>query len=105
MKKSKYMFNEDLSADDFHLKQAEIFRHEFAEELLRQSSSEDVFHDELKHIQKMVFRGKLNPQHKQILEEWRNTHPDRFDNFCNQMNEENRHKLLHFLHLDEDDDE
>ena len=49
----------------------------------------------------MALNGKLNPQHKQTLEEWREMYPDRFDNFCEQMNEDNRYKLLHFLHLDQ----
>ena len=52
----------------------------------------------------MAFLGKLNPQHKQVLEEWKEIYPDRFENFCHQMDEENRHKLYHFLHLDEEDD-
>ena len=51
----------------------------------------------------MALIGKLNPVHKQTLTEWREIHPERFDNFCDQMNDENRQKLLHFLHLDDDE--
>tara|TARA_A100000164_G_scaffold281932_1_gene254332 strand:- start:95 stop:412 length:318 start_codon:yes stop_codon:yes gene_type:complete len=101
MKKQKFMFNDDVSIDEYHQKQATIFRNEFEEELNRQNSIEEPFSDELKHIQKMALNGKLNPQHKQTLEEWREMYPDRFDNFCEQMNEANRYKLLHFLHLDQ----
>ena len=31
------------------------------------------------------------------------THPERFNNFCIQLNEENRQKLYHFLHLTHDE--
>ena len=51
----------------------------------------------------MALIGKLNPIHKQTLTEWRELHPERFDNFCDQMKDENRQKLLHFLHLDDDE--
>ena len=105
MKKEKFMFNDDTSIDEYHQKQAKIFRHEFEEELLRQANTEDAFSGELKHIQKMAFLGKLNPLHKQVLEEWKELYPDRFENFCHKMNDENRHKLYHFLHLDEENDE
>ncbi|MEK9727604.1 MAG: hypothetical protein VW397_05815 [Candidatus Margulisiibacteriota bacterium] len=102
MKKQKYMFNDDITIDEYHDKQAAIFKREFEKELSRQADNEYDFTDELKHIQKMAFNGKINPLHKQIIEEWREMYPDRFENFCNQMNDENRHRLLHFLHLDED---
>ncbi len=105
MKKQKFFLNDDVSVDEYHHKQASIFRHEFEEELNRQNSVEEAFSDELKHIQKMALNGKINPQHKQTLEEWREMHPDRFNNFCEQMSEENRYKLLHFLHLDENNDQ
>ena len=105
MKKQKYLFNDDIAIDEYHEKQASIFRHEFEEELNRRFNEEDAFSDELQHIQKLAMVGKITPQHKQTLEEWREMYPDRFDNFCTQMSEENRHKLLHFLHLDEDDNE
>ena len=104
MKKEKFMFNENISVDEYHQKQAKIFRHEFEEELLRQTNTEDAFSGELKHLQKMAFMGKLSPLHKQVLEEWKELYPKRFEKFCHQMDEENRHKLYHFLHLDEEDD-
>ena len=32
MKKQKYLFNDDIAIDEYHEKQASIFRHEFEEE-------------------------------------------------------------------------
>ena len=51
----------------------------------------------------MALKGKLNPIHKQVMEEWQSLFPDRFENFCNQMSDQNRQKLIHFLHLDHDE--
>ena len=85
MKKERKVYEDDISFENYHNKQAELFT------------------DELKHIQKMALIGKLSPVHKQTLTEWREIHPERFDNFCDKMNDENRQKLLHFLHLDDDE--
>ena len=103
MKKERKVYEDDISFENYHNKQAELFREEFEEELSRRVTVDDLFTDELKHIQKMALIGKLNPIHKQTLTEWREIHPERFDNFCDQMNDENRQKLLHFLHLDDDE--
>ncbi|RAP24707.1 hypothetical protein DID73_01105 [Candidatus Marinamargulisbacteria bacterium SCGC AG-343-K17] len=102
MKKQKNMYEDEISIDNYHDKQAELFREEFEQELENRNSIEDLFSDELKHIQKMALIGKLNPLHKQTLIEWREIYPERFDQFCKQMDNLNRQKLLHFLHLDND---
>ena len=103
MKKEKRVLEDDISFENYHNKQAELFRDEFEEELMRRTTVDDLFMEELKRIQKMALIGKLNPIHKQTLTEWRELHPERFDNFCDQMDDENRQKLLHFLHLDDDE--
>ena len=103
MKKARKVYEDDISFENYHNKQAELFREEFEEELSRRVTVDDLFTDELKHIQKMALIGKLSPVHKQTLTEWREIHPERFDNFCDKMNDENRQKLLHFLHLDDDE--
>jgi len=103
MKKEKRVLEDDISFENYHNKQAELFRDEFEEELRRRTALDDLFMEELKRIQKMALIGKLNPIHKQTLTEWRELHPERFDNFCDQMKDENRQKLLHFLHLDDDE--
>lgn len=103
MKKERKVYDDDISFEVYHNKQAELFREEFEEELSCRVTIDDLFTDELKHIQKMALIGKLNPVHKQTMTEWREIHPERFDNFCDQMNNENRQKLLHFLHLDDDE--
>ena len=103
MKKDKTVYENDISFEKYHLKQAALFKKEFEKELRRRRSIEDAFNDELKYSQKMVFIGKLNPIHKQILTEWRDVYPDRFNHFCKQMNDKNRQKLMHFLHLDDDE--
>lgn len=100
MKKNKRIYLKDLSTGDYEEKSLNQFQEEFNEELTKNSTDEETFSEELKHIQKMALIGKLNPIHKQILEEWKDVHPDRFENFCNQMNNINRQKLMHFLHLD-----
>ena len=100
MKKNKRIYLKDSSTNDYEEKSLNQFQEEFNEELSKNSVDEETFSEELKHIQKMALIGKLNPIHKQILEEWKDVHPDRFENFCNQMNDINRQKLMHFLHLD-----
>ena len=76
-----------------------MFKEEFEEELNRRSTMEDLFNDELKHIQKLALIGKLNPVHKQTLDEWRETHPERFENFCDQMDDEHRQDTLLRRHI------
>ena len=74
------------------------FQKTFEEELNKQSDI-DNFGEELKHVQKMIIRGKLNPANKTILIEWMELYPNRFKNFCNVLSEENRQKLNNFLKL------
>ncbi len=105
MKKQKNVYEDDISIENYHNKQAALFRNEFEQELERRTTVEELFSDELKHIQKMALIGKLSPVHKQTLIEWREIYPDRFENFCKKMDDENRQKLLHFLHLDDDESE
>ena len=100
MKKNKRIFEEEISIKEYENKPLTQFQDEFNKQLNETNSEEEVFTEELKHIQKMALIGKLNPIHKQILEEWKEVHPERFNHFCKQMNEINRQKLFHFLHLD-----
>ncbi len=100
MKKYKRIFEKEISVKDYENKPLTQFKEEFSKQLNKNNSDEEVFSEELKHIQKMALIGKLNPIHKQILQEWKEIYPERFENFCNQMNTLNRQKLLHFLHLD-----
>ena len=102
MKKKKDLYEDEISLENYHNKQTVLFKQEFENKLRQQTSEEEFFSEELQHIQKMALLGKLNPMHKQTLEEWKAVFPERFNNFCNQMNDENRQKLLHFLHLDDD---
>ena len=105
MKNRQNQFDEDfIEIDNNYEKQAILFQEEFEERMNENNSDEDsYFLNELKHVQEMAFKGKLNPMHKQILVEWRELHPERFNNFCIQLNEENRQKLYHFLHLTHDE--
>ncbi|MGA0242604.1 MAG: hypothetical protein ACO3K7_06405 [Candidatus Marinamargulisbacteria bacterium] len=103
MKKQKHTIHDDISVDDYHHKQAQLFQHEFEEQLHRRLSIEDDFLNELKMIQKMAMKGTLIPQYKQTLEEWQVMYPDRFDHFCKKLSVKHRQKLLHFLHLDHDE--
>ena len=104
MKNRQNQFDEDfIEIDNNYEKQAILFQEEFEERMNENNSDEDSYLNELKHVQEMAFKGKLNPMHKQILVEWRELHPERFNNFCIQLNEENRQKLYHFLHLTHDE--
>lgn len=95
----------DTPSDEYLKKQASLFRKEFESEIAKKTAIEDTFLSDLKHVQRLVFDGKLNPIHKQILLEWQTLYPDRFENFCLKMTDENRQKLYHFLQFDPEDAE
>ena len=100
MKKKKDLYEDEMSLENYYNKQTILFKEEFKNKLIQQSSEEYFFSEEIKHIKKMALMGKLNPMHKQTLEEWKDVFPDQFEHFCNQINGINRQKLLHFLNLD-----
>ena len=78
MKNRQNQFDEDfIEVDNNYEKQAILFQEEFEERMNENNSDEDsYFLNELKHVQEMAFKGKLNPMHKQILVEWREHTPN-----------------------------
>ena len=101
MKKSAY--DKKVTNNNDYIADSGRFDESFEKELSNTYSDDTSFSESLKHIQKMALKGKLNPIHKQVMEEWQSLFPDRFENFCNQMSDQNRQKLIHFLHLDHDE--
>ena len=98
MQNHNHNFESEISVEEFN-KQSQQFKKAFQESLENETDLSEMFTDELKHVQKMALIGKLNPMHKETLIEWMQIYPERFDNFCSQLDNENRQKLFNFLDL------
>ena len=94
---NEFNLESELTIDEIH-EQSRIFKKAFKEKLA-QETDEDYFDDDLQHAQEMAMMGKLNPQNKDIMYEWMNMYPERFDNFCTKLSDENRQKLINLLDL------
>ena len=96
MQNQKFKYEPEISVNEVET-DTQTFKKEFQENLNNEMELSDLFTDELKHVQKMAIIGKLNPSHKLTLIEWKQLYPERFEAFCETLEEVNRQKLLNFL--------
>ena len=61
MKKYKRIFEKEISVKDYENKPLTQFKEEFSKQLNKNNSDEEVFSEELKHIQKNGFNWKTKP--------------------------------------------
>ena len=90
---------EDFQLEYYHEKQNKIFMDEFEYDISSNYKSDEEYINDLKFVQEQAMNGIFCPTKKNILEEWKIMHPDRFDKFSEKLSDENRLKLYNFLHL------